>query len=74
MTSAHDAFLTLPLGTRVVVRYRVPGGATDVLGPLLARSELDCQVRGKAGPVTIRLADIVAAKQIPPAPEPRWRG
>ncbi len=67
------AFLALPLGTRVVVRYRIPGGATDVLGTLLTLTETECQVQGKAGPVTVRLGDIVAAKQIPPAPAPRNR-
>ena len=38
-----------------------------MLGPLLARSEIECQVLGKQGTVTVRLADIVAAKQIPRA-------
>ncbi len=63
------AFLALPLGTRVVVRYRIPGGATDVLGPLLAISGTECQVRGRAGDVTIMLTDVIAAKQIPPPPD-----
>ena len=67
------AFLALPLGTRVVVRHRIPSGATDVLGELLALSGTECQVLGKAGPVIIALADIVAAKQIPPPPAPRAR-
>ena len=67
------AFLALPLGSRVVVRYRIPGGATDVLGELVGRSASECVVRSRTGDVTVLLANIVAAKQIPPPPAPRPR-
>ncbi|SDO42380.1 hypothetical protein SAMN04515671_0896 [Nakamurella panacisegetis] len=73
MTNPVAAFLALPLGTRVVVRHRIEGGATDVLGELIGRSEATCQVRTRAGEVTIVLANIIAAKQIPPPPAPRSR-
>jgi hypothetical protein len=62
------AFLALPLGTRVVIRYRIEGGATDVLGELISRTDSSCVVRTRGGDVTVMLANIVAAKQIPPPP------
>ncbi|WP_020662225.1 hypothetical protein [Amycolatopsis benzoatilytica] len=58
----------LPLGTRVVVRYRIEGGFTDALGPLRARDEETCTVETKRGLVVVPLAAIVAAKPVPPAP------
>jgi hypothetical protein len=63
--------LALPLGTRVVVRYRVGEMATDALGLLVRRGPADCDIRTKKGDVTVRFADIVAAKRIPPPPERR---
>lgn len=65
------AFLALPLGTRVVVRHRVGELATDALGLLVRRSAVDCDIRTSKGDVTVQLADIVAAKQVPPPPAPR---
>lgn len=65
------AFLALPLGSRVVVRYRMGASATDALGLLLRRSEVDCDIRTRRGDVTVRFADIVAAKQVRPAPARR---
>lgn len=62
------AFLTLPLGTRVVVRYRVGELATDALGLLVRRGVDDCEIRTNKGDVTVRFADILAAKQVPPPP------
>ncbi|UNK72347.1 hypothetical protein [Microbacterium sp. H1-D42] len=62
-------------GTRVVVRYLLPTGqATDALGMLLGADERSLTVDGKRGVVTIDRTTIVAAKQVPPAPEPRRRG
>ncbi len=63
----------VPLGTRVVVRYLIEGGqrATDVLGPLIDRSDTDLTVEGKTGPVTILLVDVVTGKPIPSPPPPR---
>jgi N-acetylglutamate synthase len=59
------------LGRRVVVR-RVVGVRdgrplmTDVLGELTAFGDEELTVETKRGPVVIRLADVVAAKRIPP--------
>lgn len=59
-------------GERVVVRYRLPDGrATDALGTLLSATPTHLVVDGKRGPETIAVADIIAAKQVPPAPQPR---
>ena len=67
------AFLALPPGTRVVVRYRVGELATDALGLLVRRDGTSCDIRTKRGDVTIQFADIVAAKQVPPPPTRRSR-
>jgi hypothetical protein len=71
----HDpvAFLrSATAGTRVVVRYRIPDGrATDALGYLHSASETLCVVATKRGLETIRLSEVLAAKQVPPPPAPR---
>ncbi|WP_441403111.1 putative acetyltransferase, partial [Arthrobacter sp. 2YAF22_2] len=43
----------MPLGTRVVVRYRIEGGLTDALGELVARADADCTVRTRHDDVVI---------------------
>ncbi|SFS08556.1 hypothetical protein SAMN04487783_1118 [Agrococcus baldri] len=66
----------LPLGTRLVVRYRLHDaahGATDALGDLVAVDAVTCTVATRRGEVVIPIADIVAAKQVPPPPAPRPR-
>ncbi len=70
---AADILTGVPLGTRVVVRHLIEGGrrATDVLGPLLERTQDHLVVATKRGPVTISVAAVVAAKPVPPAPERR---
>lgn len=60
-----------PLGTRVVVRYRIDEGLTDALGELLARSGGDCTIRTRRDDVVIPLALVVAAKEVPPPPPRR---
>jgi hypothetical protein len=61
-------------GARVVVRYLLPSGqATDALGELLSADETTVVVDGKRGVETIAVADIVAAKEVPPPPAPRPR-
>ena len=60
-----------PLGTRVVVRYRIEGGLTDALGELVGRTGGLCTVRTRRADVAIPLALVVAAKQVPPAPPRR---
>lgn len=63
---------TAPLGTRVVVRQRIPGGLTDALGFLRSVSAEECVVETRDGLKTVPLAAVVAAKEVPPAP-PRRR-
>ena len=63
-----NVLLDLPLGTRVVVRYRIEGGFTDALGPLLAREATTCTVETKRGLVVVPLDAVVAAKPVPPPP------
>lgn len=66
---------TTPLGTRVVVRYLIEDGerATDVLGELVDRTESTLTVRTRHGDAVIDRPAIVAAKPVPPPPEPRQR-
>ncbi|MGT2461279.1 putative acetyltransferase [Sinomonas atrocyanea] len=68
-----DLLRSLPLGTRVVVRSRVPGGFTDALGDLVAADGDAVTVRTRGGTAVVRLGDVVAAKPVPPAPERRGR-
>ncbi|WP_206447607.1 putative acetyltransferase [Agrococcus sp. KRD186] len=66
----------LPLGRRLVVRYRLHDGqhgATDALGDLVAIDAATCTIATRRGAVVIPIADIVAAKQVPPPPAPRLR-
>lgn len=59
-------------GQRVVVRYRIADGrATDALGILLSADAEHLVVDGKRGVERIAVDDVIAAKQVPPAPEPR---
>ena len=59
----------LRIGDRVVVRYSLPDGrATDALGVLLGATETHFVVDGKRGIETIAVADVIAAKQVPPPP------
>jgi hypothetical protein len=58
-------------GTRVVVRYRIEGGLTDALGHLVACDAGACTVRTRQADVVIPLERVVAAKEVPPAPERR---
>ena len=61
-------------GRRVVVRYLLPTGpATDALGELLSADASTVVVDGKRGVERIPRVDIIAAKEVPPAPEPRPR-
>ncbi len=61
----------LPPGTRVVVRYRIEGGATDALGDLVAVDASTCTVATRRGTAVIALDSIVAAKPVPPPPPRR---
>lgn len=66
------------VGQRVVVRHVVGVRAgrpimTDVLGELLAYGETQLTVRTRRGEVTVPTENVVAAKRVPPPPEPRTR-
>jgi len=70
LSAASVHFLsTAPTGTRVVARYRIVGGYTDALGRLLSCDDRICEIETRRGPVAVPLADVVAAKQVPPPPE-----
>lgn len=64
--------MTLLPGKRVVVRYLLPTGqATDALGVLLSADAETLVVDGKRGIERIPVEDVIAAKEVPPAPAPR---
>lgn len=59
-------------GHRVVVRYLLPDGqATDALGDLVSVTAEDVVVETRRGTVRIVGDAIIAAKEVPPAREPR---
>jgi hypothetical protein len=58
----------LPLGTRVVVRYRIEGGFTDALGDLVARDEVSFTVETRRGSVVVAFDAVSLAKAVPPPP------
>ncbi|MCK0112220.1 hypothetical protein MWU75_08735 [Ornithinimicrobium sp. F0845] len=67
---------TLPLGTRVVVRYLIEDGerATDALGELVERTEEQVVIQTRRGPERVPLAQVLLAKPVPPPPPRRPRG
>lgn len=61
-------------GTRVVVRHQLTDGqATDALGWFLRADETHCAIATKRGLETIAFTAVIAAKDVPPPPEPRSR-
>ena len=63
-----------PVGTRVVVRRRLPGGGfSDVLGDLLANDDAGVLVRTRRGDVHVPAEEIYLGKPVPPPPAPRNR-
>jgi GNAT superfamily N-acetyltransferase len=59
----------LQVGSRVVVRHRLPdGAASDALGDLVAADGTTLRIRTRRGEVTIARADVLAAKAVPPPP------
>lgn len=64
---------SVPPGTRVVARYRVPGGFTDAVGYLRSCDGTACEIDTRRGPMTVILATVVAAKQVPEPPPRRAR-
>ncbi|WP_258067138.1 hypothetical protein [Arthrobacter sp. GMC3] len=73
MSHALDLISSVPLGTRVVIRYRIDGGSTDALGDLTGRDSLSCTVATRSGEVAIKYDDVRLAKAVPPPPAPRER-
>ncbi|PRY70167.1 hypothetical protein B0I08_101295 [Glaciihabitans tibetensis] len=72
MGAAAVAIITgAELGSRLVVRYRIEGGATDALGYLRARTQTTCTIETRRGDRVVLLAEVVAAKPVPEPPEPR---
>lgn len=65
--------ISAAIGTRVVVRQRIPGGLTDALGYLRSVTDTECVVETRDGLKTVRLSSVVAAKEVPPAPLRRSR-
>ncbi|GAB3529966.1 putative acetyltransferase [Arthrobacter monumenti] len=70
---AANKLQNIPLGSRVVVRYRIAEGLTDALGYLTDVTDTDCSVQTRTGDVVIGLEQVQAAKQVPPPP-PRRSG
>ncbi|MDJ0314105.1 hypothetical protein [Arthrobacter sp. H35-D1] len=68
MNSALERLAGLPLGTRMVVRYRIDGGLTDALGELSDRDEGGCTIATRCGNVAIKYDDVQLAKAVPPPP------
>lgn len=66
---------TIPLGTRVVVRYLIEDGerATDALGELLERSDEAVVVATRSGPEIVPFTQVLLAKPVPPPPPRRER-
>ncbi|MEE6283106.1 putative acetyltransferase [Georgenia sunbinii] len=63
-----------PVGTRVVIRYRLAeGGYSDALGDLLEADEDSALVATRRGPVRVSASDAVVGKKVPPPPPPRRR-
>ncbi|WP_380161360.1 GNAT family N-acetyltransferase [Kineococcus sp. R86509] len=59
----------LQVGSRVVVRHRLPdGAASDALGDLVAADDTTLRVATRRGEVTLARADVLAAKAVPPPP------
>jgi hypothetical protein len=61
------------LGDRLVVRAHDGDGARDALGELTARTPETVTIATRRGPVSVRRADVVAAKPVPPPPPRRPR-
>ena len=66
-----DFLLQVSEGTRVVIRYRLheqAESATDALGYVSAKSQTQIVIATVRGLATIDLADVIAAKEVPPPP------
>jgi hypothetical protein len=64
----------IPLGSRIVARHLLDDGrATDALGYLRSRDADHVVVETARGLETVPLANVIAAKEVPPPPAPRPR-
>ncbi|MET0965177.1 MAG: ferrous iron transport protein A [Nakamurella sp.] len=70
-TTPTAFFATVDIGRRIVARYRIPGGFTDALGYLRAKSNSTLLIETRRGEVTVNLSDVVAAKTVPEPPPRR---
>jgi hypothetical protein len=70
-SDAASVIVASELGTRLVVRYRIDGGATDALGYLREKTSTTCTIETRRGDCEVRLADVVAAKPVPEPPARR---
>ena len=69
---ALEFLRAVPEGTRVVVRHQLDDGqATDALGWFLRSDDTHCAVATRRGLETIAFERVIAAKEVPPPPEPR---
>ena len=71
MTDPVAFIRSAELGTRMTVRRRIPDGFTDAVGYLRERTAAECVVETRHGMVTIPLAEVTAAKAVPPPPARR---
>lgn len=69
---AREMLSSLPIGTRVVVRYRIEGGFTDAVGELRDSDGRTVSLTTRRGVATIELSSVAAARRVPP-PLPRRR-
>ncbi|WP_432564590.1 GNAT family N-acetyltransferase [Kineococcus sp. SYSU DK003] len=59
----------LEVGSRVVVRHRLPdGSASDALGDLVGADAVTLRIATRRGEVSVARADVLAAKPVPPPP------
>ena len=59
------------VGERVVVRYRIDGGASDALGDLVEVRPDGVVVRTRRGDVEVPAAVMITGKRVPPPPPRR---
>ncbi|MGU3409269.1 hypothetical protein ACLBWP_04105 [Microbacterium sp. M1A1_1b] len=71
---ALELLAAVQVGERVVVRAHDGDGARDALGQVAVRTADAVTIDTRRGPVVVALADVVAAKRVPPPPAPRTRG
>jgi N-acetylglutamate synthase len=70
MTSVHPLD-RLRVGMRAVVRHRLDDGLSDALGEVVALDDTSVSVATRRGVRVVPRGDVVAAKEVPPAPSRR---